>query len=163
MLPAVMSDEPRAGVLANMVHQATIDALAGGRFYERGVAYLREGRVGPVHRRGRRLSAVVRGGDDYRVELWANGASLAFACNCPSAADGAFCKHCVAVALAWLARSTAGSNDQEVIVGAATHGTAPTDTATVDERVAFVNEVVARARRDPAVRAALVDRLGQLP
>lgn len=163
MLPAVMSDEPRAGVLANMVHQATIDALAGGRFYERGLAYLREGRVGPVHRRGRRLSAVVRGSDDYRVELWANGASLAFACNCPSAADGAFCKHCVAVALAWLARSAVGSSTQEVNVSTATMDTTPTDIAAVDESVAFVNEVVARARRDPAVRAALIDRLAQLP
>lgn len=131
-------------VLANMVHQATIDALAAGRVYERGATYLREGRVGPIRRRGRRLAAEVRGSAIYHVELWAKGTSLAYACTCPWAQEG-FCKHCVAVALAWLAARPSPSDPHDDF-----------------DRDAFLDEVVARASADPVLRASLLERLARL-
>jgi hypothetical protein len=36
------------------------------------------------------------------VKLWAQDGDLASSCTCPMGTDGAFCKHCVAVGLAWL-------------------------------------------------------------
>lgn len=52
--------------------------------------------------------ATVRGTRDYRVTLWVEDGDLASSCTCPVGGDGLFCKHCVAVALAYRAgcRST---------------------------------------------------------
>src|SRR4030095_17034681 len=38
----------------------------------------------------------------YRVKLWIAEDDLEYSCTCPVGADGEFCKHCVAVGLAWL-------------------------------------------------------------
>lgn len=73
--------------------------LAGPRAYARGVAYLRDGRVVPEAGGDGRVRATVRGSAPYTVELWADERSPSWACTCPAAEDGAFCKHCVAVAL----------------------------------------------------------------
>lgn len=42
----------------------------------------------------------MQGGDRYRVELAVEEEGIRAACDCPMGASGAFCKHCVAVALA---------------------------------------------------------------
>jgi tetratricopeptide (TPR) repeat protein len=47
--------------------------------------------------------ATVQGTDDYAVALADHGGRLASSCSCPMGQGGAFCKHCVAVALAVLA------------------------------------------------------------
>lgn len=47
----------------------------------------------------------VRGTESYQVRLWVEDSELAASCTCPWAAEGNFCKHCVAVGLAWLERS----------------------------------------------------------
>jgi hypothetical protein len=74
--------------------------LAGPASFARGVAYYREDRVelGAVGSDG--VQAVVRGSLPYHVELRADGGGAVWSCSCPVGADGAFCKHCVAVALA---------------------------------------------------------------
>ncbi|MBB5787050.1 SWIM zinc finger family protein [Jiangella mangrovi] len=72
--------------------------LADARTVERGRAYAVGGRVVDLIDDGARLTAVVRGTDDYRVELVA--AKQSWFCDCPVGVTGAFCKHCVAVALA---------------------------------------------------------------
>jgi len=69
--------------------------------YERGLAYLEAGRVGPLRASAERVGATVQGSEDYLVELRAKGGKLRFSCSCPVGREGAFCKHCVAVALAW--------------------------------------------------------------
>ena len=69
--------------------------------YERGLAYVEEGRVGPLRASAGRVGATVQGSEDYLVELRAKGGKLRFSCSCPVGREGAFCKHCVAVALAW--------------------------------------------------------------
>ena len=48
------------------------------------------------------ITARVQGTQPYRVKLWLAKKDLDYSCNCPVGADGEFCKHCVAVGLAWL-------------------------------------------------------------
>jgi len=69
--------------------------------HERGLAYLEAGRVGPLRASAERVGATVQGSEDYQVELRAKGGKLRFSCSCPIGREGAFCKHCVAVVLAW--------------------------------------------------------------
>jgi hypothetical protein len=79
--------------------------LAGPRAFVRGEAYLSEGRVRSLHEDGNVLAGVVEGSEPYRVEVHrgVRGRSeLIAACTCPHGADGRFCKHAVAVALAGL-------------------------------------------------------------
>ena len=89
---------------AHVLHQEAVRALADSRSYERGRHYFDDGRVAPPRRVGSRIEARVRGSTDYDVSIWVKGDGLAYTCTCPHCAEGAFCKHCVAVALAWLAR-----------------------------------------------------------
>jgi uncharacterized Zn finger protein len=49
----------------------------------------------------------VQGTQRYRVRLDLAGGALAGSCTCPVGRDGAFCKHCVAVGLAWLEQGRA--------------------------------------------------------
>ena len=38
----------------------------------------------------------------YAVSIWVKGDGLGYTCSCPAGSEGDFCKHCVAVAVAWL-------------------------------------------------------------
>jgi uncharacterized Zn finger protein len=79
--------------------------LAGPKAFVRGEAYLAEGRVRSLHEDGPVLAGVVEGSESYRVEVHRGGSGrseLIAACTCPHGADGLFCKHAVAVALAGL-------------------------------------------------------------
>ena len=79
--------------------------LAGPRAFVRGEAYFAEGRVRSLHEDGPVLAGVVDGSEAYRVEVHrgtAGRSQLIAACTCPHGADGLFCKHAVAVALAGL-------------------------------------------------------------
>ncbi len=104
--PALMRPPPIADLatspFANILHRDAMLALVGARTFERGEAYFREGRVSGLARQASSLSAVVRGGAEYRVRVWVKDDALAYACTCPAGADGAFCKHAVAVGLAWV-------------------------------------------------------------
>jgi len=86
--------------------------LAGTSVFARGEAYYEDGRVGPLRETGSKISARVEGSDTYHVELRDDGRYLGHDCNCPNAADGFFCKHCVAVGLAWLAEHEDGSGQR---------------------------------------------------
>jgi hypothetical protein len=88
--------------LADVLTESLVASLAGPRSFERGLAYLEEGMVGPLRASADRVAARVQGTHDYEVALEADGKQLRFACSCPVGADDAFCKHCVAVALSWL-------------------------------------------------------------
>lgn len=90
------------GKLSQALDKATVVGLASAPSYERGLAYLEAGRVGPLRASAGRLGATVQGSEDYLVELRAEGEKLRFSCSCPIGREGTFCKHCVAVALAWL-------------------------------------------------------------
>jgi uncharacterized Zn finger protein len=90
------------GGLSPALDKATVVGLASAPSYERGVAYLEAGRVGPLRASAGRVGATVQGSEDYLVELRVESGELRFSCSCPIGREGAFCKHCVAVALAWL-------------------------------------------------------------
>ena len=81
--------------------EKAVAGLASTPSYERGLAYLEAGRVGPLRASAGRVGATVQGSEDYLVELRAKGGKLRFSCLCPIGREGAFCKHCVAVVLAW--------------------------------------------------------------
>lgn len=63
---------------------------------------------------GDTLAAQVHGTQTYRVNLRAAGDRLDFDCSCPFAAEGAFCKHCVAAGLAWLSGAAPGGKTNAV-------------------------------------------------
>jgi uncharacterized Zn finger protein len=78
--------------------------LAGEQAFLRGEAYFAEGAVRHLVADAASITAQVAGTEDYRVELSDDDGELAYDCTCPRAADGYFCKHCVALGLAWLTR-----------------------------------------------------------
>ena len=85
-------------------------ALAGGRSFKRGEEYFDEGAVGPVSEKSGVISAKVHGSHTYDVRLKVISgtnaqAILDYTCTCPVGQDGDFCKHCVALGLAWLEKT----------------------------------------------------------
>ena len=93
--------------LSRAINDAVLRRLAGMPSYQRGVDYFSHGHVESLEDHGGSVHGVVRGTQDYTVSLAADEGVLDYSCDCPVGTDGAFCKHCVAVALAWLNR-TAG-------------------------------------------------------
>jgi uncharacterized Zn finger protein len=90
---------------SRVVNDAVIRRLADTQSYQRGLDYFSHGHVESLEDRGGSVHAVVRGSQDYRVTLAADDGVLDYSCDCPVGTDGAFCKHGVAVALAWLSRA----------------------------------------------------------
>lgn len=88
---------------ANVLHTETIAKLARSAVLERGRGYVE--RVSGLARSEARLSARVRGGSLYAVAIWVKGDRLGYVCSCPAGEAGEFCKHCVAVALKWVAEN----------------------------------------------------------
>ncbi|WP_340124219.1 SWIM zinc finger family protein [Methylobacter svalbardensis] len=89
-------------MLDKLITEKNLENLAGETAFQRGEAYFSVGSVGPLRDTGDKISARVEGTETYRVELWDDDGSLGYDCTCPRAAEGYFCKHCVALGLAWL-------------------------------------------------------------
>lgn len=83
-----------------MTHDGLLE-LAGERYFERGEGYHRGGHVRDLVEHDGVIAAKVLGTHEYRVRFWAED-DLVYSCDCPLGVDGEFCKHCVAVGLAWL-------------------------------------------------------------
>ncbi|MRR52874.1 MAG: hypothetical protein EG825_18545, partial [Rhodocyclaceae bacterium] len=92
------------GDFASAINDAVVRRLAGGRSYDRGLDYYRDGRVESLEEWADGVRAVVSGTQDYTVRLSSDEGILDYNCDCPYGSDGTFCKHCVAAALAWLNR-----------------------------------------------------------
>ncbi len=90
-----------------LITHAVLEDLAGTTAFQRGKEYFSAGAVERLRVSGDKISARVEGTETYQVELWDDDGELAYDCTCPRAADGYFCKHCVAVGLAWLAENSA--------------------------------------------------------
>lgn len=93
-------------MLDELISRATLEDLAGTTAFHRGEEYFSVGAVGRRRAAENKISARVEGTETYRVELRDDDGDLAYDCTCPRAADGYFCKHCVAVGLAWLAENS---------------------------------------------------------
>jgi uncharacterized Zn finger protein len=88
---------------ADILSPGVLVNLAGERFFERGEDYYRRGAVHSLTEFEGTLTARVIGTSEYRVKFQAeDGGTLRYSCSCPVGADGLFCKHCVAVGIAWL-------------------------------------------------------------
>jgi len=88
--------------LSTILTKSLVQRRAGDRYYQRGVDYLRRGRVTELEELDDSIEAIVAGTEDYVVKLAAGPEGLEWDCNCPLGLDEEFCKHCVAVALKWL-------------------------------------------------------------
>lgn len=103
-------------MLDDLITPHCLYELAGAAAFQRGEAYFSEGAVGHLVADDDLITARVRGTESYQVELSDDDGELAYDCTCPRAADGYFCKHCVAVGLAWLtqrARAAESGRDDD--------------------------------------------------
>ncbi len=89
--------------LSDILDEDLLLNLAGDRFFERGVHYFEGGRVYSLAQYDEHIAAEVQGRETYQVHLWLQDNDLMSRCTCPMGEDGWFCKHCVAVGLAWIA------------------------------------------------------------
>lgn len=89
-------------LFAHRLDRRTIRDLAGDRFFGRGEDYFNGGQVDSLKEEGGVVQATVLGSLSYRVKLWPDGHTVRHDCTCPLGREGRFCKHCVAVALAWI-------------------------------------------------------------
>jgi len=93
-------------MLNELITRASLEDIGGRSVFRRGEEYFSVGAVGRLHATDDKATARVEGTETYRVELRDEDGDLAYDCTCPHAAEGNFCKHCVAVGLAWLAENT---------------------------------------------------------
>src|SRR5258708_22281577 len=93
----------RPSSLADVIILAEVQSLVDPKTFARGKAYLHDGAVSRLEEHDGVLRANVRGTHRYCVELGVgDDGELTYECNCPVGENGIFCKHAVAVALAWL-------------------------------------------------------------
>ena len=90
----------------DLISRMKLEDLAGSTAFKRGEVYFSVGAVGPLRATTNKIGARVEGTETYHVELRNDDGDLAYDCTCPRAADGTFCKHCVALGLAWLAENS---------------------------------------------------------
>ncbi|WP_163560438.1 hypothetical protein [Halomonas sp. NO4] len=75
--------------------------LAGEAAFGRGMDYFRQGMVLGWNKKGSTITAEVEGNERYRVVLNLSKRDLDGGCDCPASEGIDFCKHCVAVAMAY--------------------------------------------------------------
>lgn len=98
---------------ASILHKDAIQKLTDERSFARGRDYFGKGRVLSLTRNKSALVGVVMGESPYAVRVWVKDSSLAYSCSCPRGEEGEFCKHCVALSFAWLARAKDASHPEK--------------------------------------------------
>lgn len=88
--------------IGDLLTRNALRELAWGKSFARGAEYAEDGLVRDLRSTADGVTAKVSGTRTYRVKLWAEGGEIDYDCTCPVGRDGLFCKHCVAVGLAWL-------------------------------------------------------------
>jgi uncharacterized Zn finger protein len=89
-------------ILQHLISLSILRELAGDKGFRLGERYLAEGAVRDMRFTADSIEALVDGTDTYSVVLFDKSGKLEYGCSCPHAGSGHFCKHCVAVGLAWL-------------------------------------------------------------
>ena len=92
--------------LNNLLSTQQLKDYADYRSFERGQQYFKQGQVTVISTNEFKISANVSGTRIYQTSLWGEGRYLESSCTCEAFDDNGFCKHCVAVGLAWLAGVT---------------------------------------------------------
>lgn len=91
-----------SSTLEEQLSYDNVKGLADTRSFAAGEDYFASGAVSNLVVFDNRVTATVHGTSKYRVKLTAAPRGLDYDCSCPYASDeGAFCKHCVAVAIAY--------------------------------------------------------------
>lgn len=88
--------------LKALLTAARIRSLASPVTIKRGQDYYARGHVQSLNATLSGIRAYILGQRVYAVELTAIGKDLDYHCTCPMGEQGDFCKHCVAVAIAFL-------------------------------------------------------------
>jgi uncharacterized Zn finger protein len=96
-----------ANPLTSILDRDALREWSDERTFERGEEYFRTGQVQEVVESPDGVAGTVLGTHLYAVRLWATGRRLKHTCTCPVGEDGDFCKHGVALGLAWLERPRA--------------------------------------------------------
>jgi uncharacterized Zn finger protein len=89
---------------ADLITHESLQEYAGTSIYQRGVAYWEDELVQNLGATATQITAQVYGTSLYNVKLWIKD-GLVSECNCMGFVEEDFCKHCVAVGLAWLAQT----------------------------------------------------------
>lgn len=92
----------KAKALLKLISPTALEVVAGGQAFRLGQQYFDQGAVRHFSVINDIAHARVEGTQAYRVSLRIVSGKLSADCSCPRAGDGYFCKHCVAVGLAWL-------------------------------------------------------------
>ncbi|MEJ7597214.1 MAG: hypothetical protein WKG01_04825 [Kofleriaceae bacterium] len=97
--------------IANILHRDTIAVIVGSQTFERGEACFQQKRVERVESSPGELRGIVRpsehGRRPYAVRVWVREQGVAYECSCPIGQRLQFCKHTVAIALAYLEKERA--------------------------------------------------------
>ncbi|MGB3491329.1 MAG: DUF6880 family protein [Elainellaceae cyanobacterium] len=142
--------------LSNILDEDLLIDLAGDRYFERGEDYFERGLVRGMAQYDERITAEVMGTEVYQVHLWLEDYDLKSRCTCPLGADDLFCKHCVAVGLAWIAEPPAYSPEGKA---PATPGITMEDVRDYlarQDRDTLVNMILERAMEDRSLREMLL-------
>lgn len=131
--------------------------LAGSKSFERGEEYFERGRVDSLSEKEGGIRAKVRGSHLYLVKLWPESDELGYSCTCPHARDGAFCKHVVAVGLAWLNRNEPPQPKLEKTKPAVTMGDVHAHLSGLDKKD-LVDLIMTEARQNDAMHRRLLLR-----
>jgi len=96
--------------LKEIITRQNLHNLTGNRSFGRGENYFESGLVGPITEKTGVISAKVHGSHTYETRLKIvaapqGKARLNHSCTCPIGRDGDFCKHCVALGLAWIEKA----------------------------------------------------------
>ncbi len=140
-------------IWSKVLSEANLRRLAGGASFARGEEYFAGGHVHGLVEHAGKLTAKVRGTHDYRVTLEMADGELDYACSCPVGADGAFCKHCVAGGLAWLAHAGERSPSSTTLVVTLEE---TRHWLTQQDKETLVNLILEQAARDDRLREKLL-------
>lgn len=102
-------------VRVTTITRAALKKLASDVYFKRGVDYYNAGTVVQLHAGDNGITARVQGSEPipYLVRFWHKKQKLQWGCACPLGDEGAFCKHLVAVGLAYLAGDEIDRLDNE--------------------------------------------------
>ena len=90
--------------LKQIITRKTLREEAGSTYFGRGLDYFKSGYVKKLEVHGNRIEGSVRGSRLYHcsIECDIDADSLFGECSCPLGDDGEFCKHLVALGLAFI-------------------------------------------------------------
>lgn len=151
-----MPATPSSADLKELVDRRTLRRMAGARSFERGEDYFASGQVRALAEHEEAITAKVLGTREYRVKLWVEAGDLEFSCTCPVGTDGAFCKHCVAVGLAWLEQGREGGATSKKPAKPSVTMDDVRTYLTAQGKAALVDLLMAQAMEDDRLRQRLL-------